>query len=106
MRWLDSVSDSMDNEFEQTPEMVKVRGACCVGVHGVTKRNDLAAEQQQQSPSRPVNRSFISLNQCNKYVHMTSELSMLQNSVSSLGLTSFVITNELFNISRSQFLHR
>ena len=37
MRWLDSITDSMD-EFEQTQEIIKDRKAWHAIVHGVTKR--------------------------------------------------------------------
>ena len=37
MRWLDSVSDSMDNEFEQTPEIVKYKEAWHAVVYEVTR---------------------------------------------------------------------
>ena len=54
------------------------------------------------SSSRPVNTSFMSLNQCSKYSHMANEP---YSKISSLGLTSPVIINELLSLSRPQFLH-
>ena len=37
MRWLDSITDSLDMSFSKFQEMVKDREACCAAVHGVTK---------------------------------------------------------------------
>ena len=37
MRWLDGMTNSMDMEFEQTPEMVKDREAWPAVVDGVAK---------------------------------------------------------------------
>ena len=37
MRWLDSVTDSMDMNMSKLWEMVKVREAWCAAVHEVTK---------------------------------------------------------------------
>ena len=36
------------HEFEQTLGNSRDKGASCAGVHGVSKRHDLATEQQQQ----------------------------------------------------------
>ena len=36
MRWLDSITDSMDMNLSKLQETVKDRGACHVAVHGVT----------------------------------------------------------------------
>ena len=37
MRWLDSISDSMDMNLSKPEEIVKDREACCAAFHGVTK---------------------------------------------------------------------
>ena len=37
MRWLDSITDSMDINFIKFPEITEDRGAWHVAVHGVTK---------------------------------------------------------------------
>ena len=37
MRWLDSITDSMDMNLSKLQEIVEDRGVCCVAVHGVAK---------------------------------------------------------------------
>ena len=46
MRWLDSITDSMDMNFGKLWEIVENREASCAAVHGVG--HDLATEQQPQ----------------------------------------------------------
>ena len=48
MRWLDSITDSMDIYLSKYWETLEYMGAWHTAVHGVTKsRNNLATEQQQ-----------------------------------------------------------
>ena len=37
MRWLDSITDSMDVTWNKLQEIVKDREACCTAVYGVVK---------------------------------------------------------------------
>ena len=37
MRWLDSITDSMDRNLSKLQEIVKDREASCAAVHGITK---------------------------------------------------------------------
>ena len=48
MRWLDSITNSMDMNLSKLPEIVEDRGAWWATVHGVTKvRWDIVTKQQQ-----------------------------------------------------------
>ena len=38
MRWLDSITDSVDMNFSRLQEIAEDRGARCAAVHGVTKK--------------------------------------------------------------------
>ena len=47
MKWLDSITDSMDVNLSKLQEIVKNRGACQATVHGVTRvRHNLGSKQQ------------------------------------------------------------
>ena len=49
MRWLDSITDSMDMNLSKLRKAVKDREACSGTVKGSQRvRHDLASEQQQQ----------------------------------------------------------
>ena len=49
MRWLDSITDSMNTNLRRLGEIVKDRKAWCVAFHGLQRvRHDLTAKQQQQ----------------------------------------------------------
>ena len=47
MRWLDRITNALDMKSSNLQDMVEHRGAWCAAVLWVSKRHDLASEQQQ-----------------------------------------------------------
>ena len=49
IRWLDSITDSIDMNLSKLWETVKDKEAWCAVVHGITKRYNCVTEQQQET---------------------------------------------------------
>ena len=54
MRWLDSITDSMDTSLSKLQEMVKDRASWCAAVHEVTKESE-ACEQLNNNNLKQIN---------------------------------------------------
>ena len=53
MRWLNSITNSMDMNLSKLQKIVKDRGTWCAVVHGVTEQDTAQhTEQQQASASK------------------------------------------------------
>ena len=64
MRWLDSITDSMDMNLSKLQETVKDRGAWCAVVRGVTVSRDLVTKQQQKTQNLKPSSSFPTFSWC------------------------------------------
>ena len=82
MRWLESITDSMDTSLSRLREIVKDREAWCDALHVVQRAvHDLAAEEQQKSPWPAREASHA---QRTKVWLISSELTMSQKTYVSL----------------------
>ena len=52
MRWLDSITDSMNMNLSKLQGIVEDRGALHAAVHGITKSQTYLATEQQQNLER------------------------------------------------------
>ena len=48
MRWLNSITDSMDMNLSKFRKIINDRGAWCVAVHGVARSQNDSVTQQHQ----------------------------------------------------------
>ena len=83
MRWLDSITDTMDMNLSKLQKRVRYREAWHAAILGVKKRQDLATEQQQ------IYRSQNSLSSCIFWEHIYPLFS--QKNINIITLRNFVL---------------